>query len=54
MPKKKTPLVKIRVLGGDREAVLTGVLPDRIIIGIAQTDIADMQRPRIQIPKRHD
>jgi hypothetical protein len=32
----------------------SGVLPNNVVIGIAQADVTDMERPRIQIPKRFD
>ena len=41
--------MKIRVLGGDREAVGHSVIPDRLIGGTSQSNLADVGRARIDL-----
>lgn len=43
----EAPLSNIRVLGDDREALCSGVLPDRLIVGTAETNGPDMCAARI-------
>lgn len=49
MPKNKAHLVKVRVLGDDREVMTGSVGPDTPVVGRLEIDITDVTGPREEI-----
>ena len=52
MAEQETSLMKVRVFADEGEASLGGIVPDRLVGGFAEADVAYVAGPRILLSKR--